>query len=341
MIRDLASIIGNLVATFPAIPFGKLHYRELEFIKIQALKNSHGNFDAVCSLSVDAANELQWWTDHILQSFSKINRPEIDCTIYTDASNEGWGIHNNISSSGGRWNNAELLLHINAKELLAAKFGIISYCKAKKFKHVRLMSDNTTAIAYLNNMGGIKSKVCNKIAKDIWSWCEKQDLWLSAAFIPGKENTAADKASREFMNDATEWHLNTDVFNEVCREFGCPDIDLFASRNNKQLPNYVSWHPEPEASAVDAFSITWADKFSYIFPPFSIIGQVLHKILDESASAILIVPQWSTQCWYPMAMHKAKQHLALGNAPTLLDLTHKPEEVHPLFPKLHLLALLM
>ena len=29
-IRDLASVIGSLVATFPVLPYGKLHYKELE-----------------------------------------------------------------------------------------------------------------------------------------------------------------------------------------------------------------------------------------------------------------------------------------------------------------------
>jgi len=38
-IRKLACIIGNLVAAIPAVPYGKLFYRELEVTKILALKN--------------------------------------------------------------------------------------------------------------------------------------------------------------------------------------------------------------------------------------------------------------------------------------------------------------
>jgi len=62
-------------------------------------------------------------------------------------------------------------------------------------------------------MGGTKSNMCNEIAKDIWLWGVENNTWLSAAFIPGKENHEADKASRQFI-DATEWMLNTNVFNE-------------------------------------------------------------------------------------------------------------------------------
>jgi len=62
-------------------------------------------------------------------------------------------------------------------------------------------------------MGGTKSNMCNEIAKDIWLWGVENNTWLSAAFIPGKEKHEADKASRQFI-DATEWMLNTNVFNE-------------------------------------------------------------------------------------------------------------------------------
>ena len=30
------------------------------------------------------------------------------------------------------------------------------------------MSDNMTAVAYINNMGGCKSPCCSKIAYDVW-----------------------------------------------------------------------------------------------------------------------------------------------------------------------------
>ena len=44
-IRELASVIGSAISLFPAIPFGKLHYRALEKDKANALKTFAGNFD--------------------------------------------------------------------------------------------------------------------------------------------------------------------------------------------------------------------------------------------------------------------------------------------------------
>lgn len=60
-IRDLSVLIGNLVASFPAVPHGQLFYRELENEKISMLKESKGNFDAQITLSELALGDINWW----------------------------------------------------------------------------------------------------------------------------------------------------------------------------------------------------------------------------------------------------------------------------------------
>ena len=50
-----------------------------------------------------------------------------------------------------------------------------------------------------------------------------------------------------------------------------PEIDLFASRLNKQLYRYASWIPDPDDLYIDAMSISWENQFVYLFPPFSMI----------------------------------------------------------------------
>ena len=58
----------------------------------------------------------------------------------------------------------------------------------KGCKHIRIKSDNTTAISYINNMGGIVSDSCNHLSKTIWYYCINRKVWLSAVHIPGKDN---------------------------------------------------------------------------------------------------------------------------------------------------------
>ena len=58
-----------------------------------------------------------------------------------------------------------------------------------------------------------------------------------------------------------------------------PDIDMFASRLNKQIECFVSWRPDPDAVAIDAFSLNSSDyKLIYAFVPFSLIGRTIQKV---------------------------------------------------------------
>ena len=87
--------------------------------------------------------------------------------------------------SGGQWAEYEKM-HSNVLELKAAFIGIHTYCHNRSHKHIRVMSNNSIAIEYINNKAGIKSKKCNKIAKEICLWFFKNDSLISAAH---QENT--------------------------------------------------------------------------------------------------------------------------------------------------------
>lgn len=60
----------------------------------------------------------------------------------------------------------------------------------------------------------------------------------------------AHRESR-YSNIDTQWKLDGWIFERLCGWFGVPDIDLFASRINAQLPTYVSWKPDPGAKYID------------------------------------------------------------------------------------------
>ena len=36
----------------------------------------------------------------------------------------------------------------------------------------------------------------NRLTKEIWEWCMARNIWISAFHIPGKDNSIADKLSR-------------------------------------------------------------------------------------------------------------------------------------------------
>ena len=81
----------------------------------------------------------------------------------------------------------------------------------------------------------------------IFDFCIKQNCWVSAAHIPAVDNTTADNQSRHFC-DNTEWQLLPEHFTAITQSLNfMPTVDLFASRIDLQLNEYISWHPDPNA----------------------------------------------------------------------------------------------
>ena len=368
-IRLIARLVGNFIAATDAVPYAPLPPKTIENDKVQALSNSKGDFNRLMTLSAEALTDVLWWQQNIRHSYSSLEPLQVAHTIYCDASKMGWGATCGPLHTNGVWLETEWTdSDINVMELTAAKFALLAFypllygvpvsedpppsvgdgnrhlvgsqnLAIPPRSHIRIMMDNTTAISYLNHMGGTKSRLCHALSRDIWLWAEKRRLWLTAAHIPGKENTAADLYSRKFA-DSKEWSVSFSIFKVISDYFGIPAVDLFASRTNHKVLKYVSWHPDPGSFAVDAFTISWGGFFSYSFPPFSLITRTLKKIMVERADAILIVPLWPTQCWYPMALNLLVDHPLVFRA-TLQNifLPHKPLLPHPLSPNLHFMAL--
>ena len=339
-IRAVAKVIGLMVSSAPAVELCMLFYRTIENEKVDALKLNFGDFDAQMVLSASAKLDLHWWIDNIQLSEKKISPPNPDIVLTTDASKQGWGAVRDHHTTGGRWSPVLAELHINELELKAVLFALRSLCNDVSNKHIRIMSDNTTTVCYINNMGGSKSRACNDIARRIWKLALERNNFLSSAHLPLKQNIVADRESRVF-NDRTEWMLHQGFFQKLSQLWGPFEVDLFASRLNKQISTYVSWKPDPGATAVDAFSIVWIRKPFYAFPPFALIHRCLQKIIVDEAEGVIIVPMWPTQTYYPRIMSMLIQPpRLLLKKENLLRLPHS-DTSHPLWQKMQLMACLV
>ena len=118
--------------------------------------------------------------------------------------------------------------------------GLKALCSTESNIHIQLYCDNTSSCAYLRNFGG-KKRELNDLAMDIWNWCIVRSIHLSVSFVAGSSNIEADRLSRK-LNDDLEWALDDDIFTDIVKKFGEPDIDLFASRLNHKLDKYVSYY---------------------------------------------------------------------------------------------------
>ena len=338
-IRDVAQVLGLMTSSFPGVMYGPLHHKFLEMDKTQALKINKGNFDKNMSLSPEATTDLKWWISALDTTYNLINHGEPQVAMTTDASLIGWGCCMETVTAGGNWTPEETQHDINYLEMLAVFLALKSFSNTISGKHVKLLVDNTTAVTTINQMGTCHSRLNNQLAHQIWLWCIDHRVWLTVTHIPGKQNIEADRESRLSRRE-TEWALQKPLFNASIKKLGVKlDVDLFASRLNFQLKPYVSYKPDPEAQAINAFHVSWKGYTFYAFPPFSVLQRVLQKISDEEATGLLVVPNWPTQIWWPYLMHMLIDFpVILPRKEDTLYLPAQPQLLHPLHKKLQLLV---
>ena len=184
-IREFSSFIDTFTSSFPGNQFGPLYYRVMLKLKHKSLKYNKGNFNAVIKLSEDTLHEISWWKKNIFKVFKPIRYPKFSITIYTDASLEGWGAFMGNMSTGGAWLPDKNLIHVNVLELTVILPALKSFVKTSH-KHIKIMSDNTTAIHCIIKTGTSHSMECHHQGLKIWEWAIIHKNHLSAAHIPGK-----------------------------------------------------------------------------------------------------------------------------------------------------------
>ena len=271
----------------------------------QALEVGSQDYQSPAHLSIQAKEDLQWWELHLSNwNGRSLISQQSTMTIISDASLQGWGAFCNGVRTRGPWSPQEQTLHINCLELLAASLAVRTFAKEKSGITILLKIDNTTAVAYINRMGGTASPTLSQVTKDLWLWCNGKNILLQAQHLPGALNSIADRESR-IWSDRSEWKLNPLLFQKINQLLGPLSADLFASRLSTQLPNFVSWKPDPLAMAVDAFTVDWSSIPGKLYanPPWNLVGRVLSQVLNQRVQElVLVAPVWKAQSWYPMLL---------------------------------------
>jgi len=335
-IRFFAELIGTLVSVKYAVPYSQMHSRMLERAKTHELRRNNGDFDAKMRVPTNCRLELDWWKSAIMDAECPIRVDSYECVIFTDASTTGWGAYTSGTSTHGWWSESEIKLHINELELLAILYGLRSLCSHCRNNQILIRCDNTTAISYVNRQGGTKFFNLNMRAKQIWDWCAERNNWLFVTYIPSAKNYLADQESRS-LDTNSEWSLSHNAFQAIVKEFGNPEIDLFATRLNAKCKRFVSWIPDPNSESVDSFTLHWGKVYFYAFPPFCLVGRVIRKIILENANGIIVVPKWSTQPWFSEFMNMVGNNF-IEFSPDETLLLSPFREPHPLWRTISLVA---
>ena len=318
-VKQLQTLMGTLEATRPAVRTAPLHYRRTQALLVLATKKDWA-MSKVLSISMEIEKELEWWI-FSLEDFrsSPMRDPPADISIWSDAAtNEGcgWGGYTSLGTTAqGVWTEKERELHINVLETLGA-VNVVEALLPPDTTAAHYI-DNTTAVAYVRNFGGTKSKGSCEKALRYWDIVLGRGCWVTPSHIAGKNNIMADYFSRHTI-EHHEYGLVQEVFDRVVRHFFRPRFDLFASKFLHVTDKWASFCLTQEATAGDAFLMKeWPDK-AFIFPPVPLVNEVVARLARQDGDFILVAPVTSDgtrSMWLPVLESIiSEEPLILGKA---------------------------
>ena len=168
------------------------------------------SWDDIVTLDNAAILDLDWWF-HALDGWNGqvICKKVPEVQIIYDASPFGFGAICGEWKAVGFWSPCVANSPQNAREMMAILTAVHTFGPRLRGKSVQIVTDNISAMAYINHMGG-PSPGLTKIAKDIWVTSNQFNMTLSATYLAGCLNVEADYLSR--LSTQYEWTLHPSLF---------------------------------------------------------------------------------------------------------------------------------
>lgn len=160
---------------------------------------------------------------------------------------------------------------------------------------VAVLSDNTTAVSYINRQGSLVSRSLCTLVLRVKDFCIIH------------HNTPAVAHFQEYKTSLqTHWagavpllmngNSTFPSFNHFFRPGGHLNMDVFISRINLKYDTFCSGGRGRLSLPGDGLLLDWRSCFLCLFPPLPLIPQVL---LNKRSMYILIAPGWPHQNWFP------------------------------------------
>jgi hypothetical protein len=333
-VRELARLIGQLSATRPQHDEASLYLAKANRLKCQAVRS--GGWEAKVTLTRALLPELHWWLRKLRENTPNSIRPfEAATTIYTDASENGWGatvrrLTNRTRWMFGWWHGKEA--EVNCMRELKAVILAVERALKKRIiiegEDIQIFTDNSNVEFNLNKKrAGWRMRPA---VKAFVQWLKERRLRLRCIHVKGERNVTADALSR--LSKSGDYHLKASQLQRIEKAFGVKaEVDLFATKRNRQCQRYSTVETiEPndnDAIARDAMSIPWTGWTALIHPPIPLLSRCLSKIRNNNTTAILLCPRWRGAPWTaslrnmtvkgPMVLGKAAEVLVAG--PTMAE----------------------
>lgn len=295
-VRRLAQIAGTCCSLTRAVLPGKFMLRNV-YRDIQTATSWGGNV----TLSDPARRDVTWWLEMMHRwNGTALLTPVADSQLDTDASPFGWGARLSLPGAvhlaSGLFEKETARRHINFKEMSAVLLALRSFAPLIHRRTLLLRCDSAVTVAVINRWCS-RSPALNGLTRELFHLTKQLQVHLLAVHIPGVSNTIPDQLSR--CPDPWDWRLRRNIFRCINNRFGPFSVDRFASQSSALLPRYNSRFHDPQAEAVDAFSVNWANELNFLHPPAGLIPRVLQKLRHDRAEAVLVAPLWTSAVWFP------------------------------------------
>ena len=106
-------------------------------------------------LTEETRKELQWWVENLQLTKGKtLINSQLQITISTDASLEGWEAYCQGQKTGGPWTSQGKKDHIDVLELRAVSYAILTFSRLHpKAQSIHIQMESIVALSYLVKRG--------------------------------------------------------------------------------------------------------------------------------------------------------------------------------------------
>lgn len=299
--RQLARIAGMLVSFAPAVPLGKLYTRRLFW----ALSGK-ATWDEAFPVGADLRQHLSWLRSYVPSHNGQRwfqRRPDV--VLVTDAAVKGVGglaatvagVQVTLKSQLPE----QLFLASSTCREAAGMFSLLQtllqhhdWGPLLRHRTVKILTDNQGVASDMQSMRGCPSVFVH--VKRMYELAAAHDLELLVEWRPRESDLLQYADLHSKFIDVGDWGVAPAAYGDLCQRWHLsPVVDWFARPWSAKCQVFYSRCLMPGAAGVDAFDHCWRlppNHISYICPPQMLVARVLHKVLDDKASCLLILPAW-------------------------------------------------
>ena len=120
--------------------------------------------------------------------------------------------------------------------------------------------------------------------------------------------------------DTERYKVRDEIYLDILYRLGVghPEIDAFADDDGMYVLERF-WGKGGEAE--DAFKQDWRQHFLWINAPFFKMPEVVDKVIEDRAEAIMLVPDWRKQNWLKRLMRFVKNRHYYAEGMRIFDKT--------------------